>query len=81
MTYAEPVDLKDPAFNITQAMIETEELKQLIETKIYNLVITTIEKQILAAICPDYSSKPHAILKNIKQWSKDAEGHVVVQSF
>ncbi|KAL3786998.1 hypothetical protein HJC23_005509 [Cyclotella cryptica] len=64
-----------------QATIETKELKQLIETKIYNLAITTIEKQIFAAICPNYSSKPHTILENIKQWSKNAEGHVEVQSF
>ena len=69
VTYAEPIDLKDPAFNVTQATIETKELKQLIETKILNLAIATVEKQIFATICPNYSSKPHAVLENIKQWS------------
>ena len=80
-TYAEPIDLKQAAFNVTTATIDNIEIGQQIERLILILATPTIERAIFAYLCPDYSIKPHAVLENIKQYHKDAEGQIKSDSF
>ncbi|KAL3794570.1 hypothetical protein HJC23_008026 [Cyclotella cryptica] len=37
-------------------------------------------EEIFAALCPNYTSKPHVVLESIKQWSTDKEGTVKIQT-
>ena len=80
-TYAEPIDLKQAAFNVTTATIDNIEIGQQIEKLILILAIPTIERAVFAYLCPDYSIKPHAVLENIKQFHKDAEGQLKADTF
>jgi hypothetical protein len=80
VSHADPIDLKDPAFNVTAAAIESDEIRADLEKRVLKLAIPTIEKHVFDVICPDYSHKPHAVVENIKQWTKDADGNVKVAS-
>jgi hypothetical protein len=57
-----------------------EEIRADLEKRVLKLAIPTIEKHVFNVICPDYSHKPHAVVENIKQWTKDADGNVKVQT-
>jgi hypothetical protein len=72
VTYADPIELKQATFNITNAMIDNIEICQKIEKLVLTLAIPTIERAVFDILCPDYSIKPHAVLKSIKQYHKDA---------
>jgi hypothetical protein len=79
VSFSDPIDLKESAFNMTAA-IDSVDIHADLEKCVLKLATPTIKKHVFDTICPDYSHKPHAMVENIKQWTKDSEGNVRVQN-
>ena len=79
--YADPIDLKEAAFNMTAATVDATEIRIELERRVTKLSIPTIEKKIFASLCPGYSMEPEAVLETIKQSYTDKDGNVIRQPF
>mmetsp|Transcript_34260 Transcript_34260/g.74141 ORF Transcript_34260/g.74141 Transcript_34260/m.74141 type:complete len:298 (+) Transcript_34260:318-1211(+) len=80
--YATPIELNPGAFNVPNAaLVDPDKLEVEIEKRVLLLAMTTVEKDVFATLCPNFSSKPHAILEHMKQANCDEDRNIIVQSF
>jgi hypothetical protein len=72
-----PVLLKASNFNLQNVNTDSTDIALDIKQKILKLAWHQLSASVFAAICPGYSSQPHAALDHIKQSYVDSEGNIV----
>lgn len=75
-----PIDIKESAFNVTNATVDEVELRERMESAGAKLSVPFIEQAIFKQVCPTYSHKPQALVDSIKQVTTDSNGAVVTLS-
>jgi hypothetical protein len=72
-----PIALCLANFNLGNANINTNAIRNTIHAKILELGFKQICRSIFTQLCPRYSDQPHAVLEHIRQTSTDPNGQPV----
>jgi hypothetical protein len=73
-----PILLREAEDFVNVATIDDVSAMDTISRSIFKLSIKTAEEQIFAALCPNYTSKPHAAVEGLSQTTVDEEGNPMI---
>ncbi len=73
-----PITLSGSDFNIQEANIDSNMVKDQLITKLLLLGFGTICASVFAILCPGFSDQPHAVLEHIRQALPGPDGQMVV---
>jgi hypothetical protein len=75
-----PITLGAADFNLAEANVDGETIRNTIQTKILKLGFKQIGASIFQQLCPGYSDQPHAALEHIRQLAPGPNGQMVTAS-
>jgi hypothetical protein len=75
-----PITLGVADFNLAEANVDAETIRDTIQAKILKLGFKQICSSIFQQLCPGYSDQPHAALENIRQSAPGPDGQMVTAS-
>jgi len=75
-----PITLGVADFNLAEANVDAETIRDTIQAKILKLGFKQICSSIFQQLCPGYSDQPHAALEHIRQSAPGPDGQLVTAS-
>jgi len=75
-----PITLGVADFNLAEANVDAETIRDTIQAKILKLGFKQICSSIFQQLCPGYSDQPHAALEHIRQSAPGPDGQMVTES-
>ena len=75
-----PITLGVADFNLAEANVDAETIRDTIQAKILKLGFKQICSSIFQQLCPGYSDQPHAALEHIRQSAPGPDGQMVTAS-
>jgi len=75
-----PITLGVADFNLAEANVDAETIRDTIQAKILKLGFKQICSSIFQQLCPGYRDKPHAALEHIRQSAPGPDGQMVTAS-
>jgi hypothetical protein len=75
-----PITLSVANFNLAEANVDAETIRDTIQAKILKLGFKQICSSIFQQLCPGYSNQPHAALEHIRQSAPGPDGQMVTAS-
>ncbi len=75
-----PITLGVANFNLAEANVDAETIRDTIQAKILKLGFKRICSSIFQQLCPWYSDQPHAALEHIRQSAPGPDGQMVTAS-